>query len=85
MGRRAPPPPSNVLFNTADARYYQTSPKVSDDNKVLTVILATNLCVVGNQTVQMVVTDRFGTSSIATLNIVDDDSPPPQPQPPTCP
>lgn len=64
-------PPFNVLVSTADARFV-TSATVSGDNKVLTATLAQSLCIEGgDRTVQMVVTDRFGTSSIATLTIVD--------------
>ena len=64
-------PPFNVLISTADSRYV-TSAAVSADNQILTVNLASSLCLQGgDRPVQMVVTDRFGTSSIATLTIVD--------------
>jgi len=64
-------PPFNVLISTADARYV-TSATVSADNNVLTANLGASLCVQGgDRHVQMVVTDRFGTASIATLMIVD--------------
>lgn len=64
-------PPFQVSVSSAD-RAFVTAASVSEDNRLLTVTLGSNLCITGgDRTIQMLVIDAQGTSAIASLVIKD--------------